>query len=144
MKPKLLLRIAAVLILIHGVLHTMGFSQWKQDPNPARHEVIKQMTGQKFPFMGTSRNMGEYYDGFGYSCSIALFLIALLLWIISGELSSNPSLAKKAIVVISFGLLLWATDEFIYFFPFAAGLTLVAAICGFGSLPGLTKQRTSK
>jgi hypothetical protein len=144
MKPKLLLRIAAVLILIHAVLHTMGFSQWKQDPNPARHEVIKQMTGQKFPFMGTSRNMGEYYDGFGYSCSIALFLIALLLWIISGELSSNLSLAKKAIAVISFGLLLWATDELIYFFPFAAGITLVAAICGFGSLPGLAKQRISK
>ncbi|HTD39792.1 MAG TPA: hypothetical protein VK671_04170 [Mucilaginibacter sp.] len=144
MKPKLLLRIAAILILIHGVLHTMGFSQWKQDPDPARHEVIKQMTGQKLPFMGTSRNMGEYYDGFGYSCSIALILIALLLWIVSGELSSNPSLAKKVILVISFSLLVWATDELIYFFPFAAGLTLVASVCGFGSLPGLAKQRTSK
>jgi hypothetical protein len=134
MKPKLLLRIAAILILIHGVLHTMGFNQWKQDPDPAKHEVIKQMTGQKFPFMGTSRNMGEYYDGFGYASSIALFLIAMLLWIVSGELSANPSLAKKVIVVISFALLAWGIDESIYFFPFAVGLTLVASICGFASL----------
>jgi hypothetical protein len=144
MKPKLLLRIAAILILIHGVLHTTGFSQWKQDPDPARHEVIKQMTAQKIPFMGTSRNMGEYYDGFGYASSIALILIAVLLWIVSGELSANPSLAKKVIIVISFSLLVWATDELIYFFPFAAGLTLVASICGFGSLLGLAKQETSK
>jgi hypothetical protein len=144
MKPKLLLRIAAILILIHGVLHTTGFGQWKQDPDPAKHEVIKQMTGQKFPFMGTSRNMGEYYDGFGYGCSIALILIAFLLWIVSGELSSNPSLAKKIIAVISFALLVWATDELIYFFPFAVGLTLVASICGFGALLGLAKHGSAK
>ena len=144
MKPKILLRIASVLILIHGLLHTSGFSQWKNDPDPAKHEVIKQMTGQKLPFMGTSRNMGNYYDGFGYATSIALFLIAVLLWIVSGELSANPSLAKKVILVISCALVLWAIDEVIYFFPFAVGLTTVAALCGFGALIGLGKQGTSK
>jgi hypothetical protein len=143
MKPKLLLRIAATLILVHGVLHTIGFSQWKQDPDPAKHEMIKLMTGQKFPFMGTSRNMGEYYEGFGYACSIALILIAVLLWIVSGERSSNPTLAKKIILVVSVALLVWAVDESIYFFPFAAGLTFVASICGFASLPGLAKQENA-
>jgi len=143
MKPKLLLRIAAILILIHGVLHTTGFSQWKQDPDPAKHEMIKLMTGQRFPFMGTSRNMGEYYDGFGYAGSIALFLIVVLLWIVSGELLSNLSLAKKVIVVVSFSLLAWAIDEFIYFFPFAAGLSLAASLCGFWSLVGLSKQKSA-
>jgi hypothetical protein len=140
MKPKLLLRIAAVLMLIHGVLHTMGFSSWKQDPDPARHEVIKQMTGQKLPFMGASHNMGEYYDGFGYASSIALFLIALLLWITSTELSANISLAKKIIWTLSFGLLFWAIDEVIYFFPFAATITSLACVCCFWSLYRLAKQ----
>jgi len=144
MKPKLLLRIAAVLIFIHGALHTVGFSQWKQDPDPAKQELIKLMTGRKFPFMGTSRNVGNYYDGFGYASSIALILIAVLLWIVSGELSANPTLAKKVIVVISFALLFWATDEAIYFFPFAAGLSFVASLCGFASLPGLGKQSASQ
>lgn len=140
MKPKILLRIAAILILVHALLHTSGFSQWKNDPDPAKHEVIKQMTGQKFPFMGTSRNMGNYYDGFGYATSIALFLIAIMLWLVSGELSANPSLAKKVIAVLSVALLLWAIDEMIYFFPFAVGLSLVASICGFGALIGVGKQ----
>jgi hypothetical protein len=144
MKPKLLLRIAAILMLIHGVLHTTGFRQWKQDTDPAKQELIELMTGQRFPFMGTSRNMGEYYDGFGYCGSIALILIAVLLWIVSGELSSSPSLAKKVIVVLSFALLAWAIDETIYFFPFAVSLSLVASICAFASLPGLAKQGASK
>jgi hypothetical protein len=144
MKSKLLLRVAAILILIHAVLHTAGFSQWKQDTDPAKHEVIKQMTGQKLPFMGALHNMGEYYDGFGYAASIALILIAVLLWIVSGELSANLSLSKKVIITISGALLVWAVDEMIYFFPFAAGLTSVAAICGFCSLPGLVKQGGSK
>jgi hypothetical protein len=140
MKPKLLLRVAALLIFIHAVLHTFGFSQWKQDPDPAKHQMIKLMTGQRFPLMGTSRNMGEYYDGFGYASSIALILIAVLFWIVSGELSAGPSLAKKVILVISCGLLLWATDEVIYFFPFAASLSSAAALCGFAALMGLAKQ----
>ena len=140
MKPKLLLRIAAVLILIHGVLHTYGFRQWRQDPDPAKHELIKLMTGQRFPFMGTSRNMGEYYDGFGYCGSIALILIAILLWIVSGELSTNISLAKKVILVVSFALLAWAIVEMIYFFPFAVSLALISSICGFISWGILVKQ----
>jgi len=70
-------------------------------------------------------------------------LIVVLLWIVSGELLSNLSLAKKVIVVVSFSLLAWAIDEFIYFFPFAAGLSLAASLCGFWSLVGLSKQKSA-
>ena len=133
MKPKLLLRIAAVLIFIHAVLHTIGFSQWKQDPDPAKGQVIKQMTGQKFPFMGTSRNMGEYYDGFGYCGSIAMFLMGALLLIAASNLSSNTELAKKVIIALGIALLFWAIDEVIYFFPFAVGLASLASVCCFWS-----------
>src|SRR5258708_1593045 len=134
MKPKLLLRIAAILIFIHAVLHTVGFSGWKSDPDPAKHQVIAQMTRQKFPLMGTSRNMGEYYDGFGYASSIALLLIGFLLWVTAGESTSNTTLSKKVILILSFGLLFWGADEIIYFFPFAASITLLACLCCFWSL----------
>src|ERR1700745_3219202 len=113
MKPKLLLRIAAVLMFIHCVLHTIGFSGWKTDPT--RQEVIKAMTGQKLPFMGANRSMGEFYDGFGYASTISLLLIAVLLWIVSGELASR-SLAKKMILTLAVILAFWGLDEIIFFF----------------------------
>jgi len=131
MKPKPLLRIAAILIFIHSVLHTLGFSGWKSAPDPVEQQVISQMTGHSFPFMGATHSLADYYDGFGYSCSIALFLIAVLLWIVSAELTSNTGLAKKMIIALSIALLFWGIDEMIFFFPFATSITLLACICSF-------------
>lgn len=134
MNPKLLLRIASILMLIHCVLHTIGFSGWKTDPNPARRAAIQLMNGPKLSFMGASRNLAEYYDGFGYAASIALFLISVTLWIVSGELRSKSTLASKIIFVFSAGLFVWGIDELIFFFPFAAVITLLSSLCGFLAL----------
>jgi hypothetical protein len=130
MKPKLLLRIAAILIAIHGVGHTIGHSGWKNAPDPVERQVIGQMTGHKFPFMGAIHSLGDYFEGYGYACSIALLLIAILLWITAGELQANKTLAGKVILTISLGLVIWAVDEVIYFFPFAAAPTFLASLCG--------------
>ena len=136
MSSKVLLRVASILMLIHCILHTIGFSGWKSDPN--RQVVIKMMTGPKVPFMGANRNMGEFYDGFGYATTIALLLIAVSLWIISGELGS--SLAKKLTLTFAVILALWGADEIIYFFPFAASISWLSAVCCFWAFFKLPKQ----
>ena len=124
MKPKLLLRIAAILIFVHSVLHTFGFTKWKEAPDPVYKSIVDGMTGHKFPFMGAVHSLGENFDGFGYACSIALFLIAALLWIVSGE---HTVLVKKITFAVGTALVAWGIDELIYFFPFAAIITLTAA-----------------
>jgi hypothetical protein len=128
MKPKILLRIAAILILIHCVLHTFGFSTWKEAPDPVYKSVVDGMTGHEFPFMGAVRTLGNFYEGFGYASSIALFLIAIVLWLVSGEISRSANLAKKIIYAVGIALVAWGIDELIYFFPFAAAITLTAAV----------------
>jgi hypothetical protein len=128
MKPKLLLRIAAILILVHSILHTFGFRTWKEAPDPVYKSVVDGMTGHKFPFMGAIHSLGDYYEGFGYSCSVALFLIAIILWFLSGETSHSANLSKKIIYAVGIALVAWGIDELIYFFPFAAIITLTAAV----------------
>lgn len=128
MKPKILLRIAAILIFIHSVLHTFGFSTWKQAPDPVYKATVDGMTEHKFPFMGAVRSLGNFYDGFGYASSIALFLIAIILWFVSGETGRSANLAIKIIYAVGIALVAWGIDELIYFFPFAASITLTAAI----------------
>jgi hypothetical protein len=137
MSSKVLLRIAAVLMFVHCVLHTIGFSGWKADP--ARQEVIKAMTGQKLPFMGANRSMGEFYDGFGYASTIALLLITVSLWIVSGELASR-SLAKKMILTLAVILAFWGLDEIIYFFLFATSISWVSSLCCFWAYFRLGRQ----
>jgi len=60
-------------------------------------------------------------------------LIAVLLWIISGEISTNMRLVKKMTIVIGIALLVWAADEAVYFSPFATGLSFIAGLCCFWS-----------
>lgn len=127
MKPKILLRIAAILIFIHSVLHTFGFSTWKQAPDPVYKTIVDGMTTHTFPFMGAVRSLGNFYEGFGYASSIALFLITIVLWLVSGETGRSANLAKKIIYAVGIALVAWGIDELIYFFPFAASITLTAA-----------------
>src|SRR5690349_25108915 len=107
-------------MFLHDVGHTMAVLTWKEDDNPKKMEVIHQMTDNKFPFMGTSRSMGEYFEGFGFMGTLSLLLIALILWYVSdaGEISNG--FKKKIILTVSIILLLWGISELIYIFPVAA------------------------
>lgn len=144
MTPKLLIRIAAVLIFIHGFGHTIGHSGWKKAPDPVERQVIQQMTGHKFPFMGETRSLAEYYDGYGYACSIALFVIAAIFFIVAVDLSANIKLAKKIVLTLSIGLLFWALDEWIFFFPFAAAITFLAFVSSIYAYYLLSKTTSIK
>jgi hypothetical protein len=126
--PKILLRIAAALMLIHFLGHTMGHSGWKKSTDPVQGEVIRQMTGPKFPFMGVTRSMGEYFDGYGYACSVGMLLFVLVLWFLSGELTNAAGLAKKLMLSAALCLLACGIDELIFFFPFAACTTMLAFV----------------
>jgi hypothetical protein len=128
MTPKLLLRIAAILMLIHLIGHSIGHSGWKKDTDPGKAEVVRVMTGAHFPFMGVSRSMGDYYEGYGYVTSAALLLMVLVLWFSSsGTGGDNRSIGQ---IVLTVGIVLIAICglEFAFFFPFAAGISLLAGL----------------
>jgi hypothetical protein len=62
MKPKMLLRIAAIVMVLHLAGHLFGHLTWKTPPTPEQQEVVKEMTTHKFPFMGAVHSMGDYYE----------------------------------------------------------------------------------
>ncbi len=128
MKPRLLLRIAALCILIHLIGHFFGHFSWKESPDPLKQEVIRQMTGPKFEFMGVMRSMGDYFEGYGlilfvvYGMSIALILSAIR------YSDSNHDIARKVLTPIGIGYVAFGIIEFVYFFPFAGSLSLLAGL----------------
>jgi hypothetical protein len=129
MKPKIFLRIASILLILHDVGHTFGTLGWKKTSDPAKLEVIKQMTDKKFPFMGAVHSFGDAFDGYGFAVILALLLFAAILWISSNVTAQNVVLIKKILGWMSAVLLLWGIDELIFFFPLAATMTLIAMIC---------------
>lgn len=126
MRPKLLLRIASALLFFKTFGHTLYVCTWADTTDPVQKEVVRQMTEYNFPFGGTSRSAGDYYSGFGYSLSVAFILIAVLLWMVSGEMNLSAKLPKKIIFTIAITLLAMGVVEVILFFPFIAGLSIVA------------------
>jgi len=139
MTPKIILRAAAIIIFLHDIGHTMAVLTWKDDTDPKKMEVIKQMTENKFPFMGISRSMGEYFEGFGIHGILSLLLITLILWYVSDVRESNKNFNKKIILTVAVILLVWGIIELIYFFPLAASFSLISSLLGFYSLQLLNK-----
>lgn len=107
--------------------HTMSHSKWKQAVEPQKQEVIRQMTEYKFPFMGKERSMGDYYEGYGWAGTITLILMAVILWIVPEATAETKQLSLKIALTVTLSLLAWCMMEFLYFFPFAASMTLLAA-----------------
>jgi hypothetical protein len=144
MNPKILLRIAAIIMLLHTIGHTMGALTWKKTPDLAKQRVIESMTAHKFPFMGVERNMGEYYDGYGFACTLAMLLIVALLWIASNVTPHTTAMVKNILFVLSFILLAWGIDELIFFFPFAAAFSLISFFLTLVATLRLMKPATLK
>src|SRR5450432_1148115 len=117
MNPKLLLRIAAIIILLHAFGHTMGIFTWKQTTGPVPQDLIKQMTEQKFSFMGTTASMGAFYEGMGYASTIAMLMVVFILWIVAASADKYPSFSVKILLPVSMFLFLLGLDELVYFFP---------------------------
>jgi hypothetical protein len=124
MKPKLLLRIAVILLLLHDAGHSSQIFLWKHPDNPGAQSVVQTMTSQRFPFMGAVRSFGEFYEGFLWAASLAMLFIAAVLWIVSNDASN--SLSKKILIGTLIILTGWWIVEFNYFFLFAAANTFLA------------------
>jgi len=127
MKPKILLRIAAVLMFLHTTGHTLGALSWKDAPNAAIAQVVKGMLANHFNFMGRSASMGSFYDGYGFTMILVLLLIGIMLWVLSSQ--TNNNLAVRFTQLLGVFLLMMGVLEYIYFFPFAAAFSLLAGIC---------------
>jgi hypothetical protein len=122
---KILLRIAAVIVLLHNVAHTMGHINWKKAPGEVNRRAIDAMVSNEFEFMGAQSTYARFFDGYGYAGTLALALAMVLLWMLS---SVQSPLAKNLSKVTAIFLMLWAVMEYLYFFPLAAWMTMIAAI----------------
>lgn len=135
MRARLLLRISALFIFIHLLGHSFGHFTWKDSQGDAtKQEVIRQMTEFKFEFMGASRSMGDYFEGYSALVLIKYLVFMLLLWSISNFADEHPNLSRRLIAPISLGLIAFGVLEFVYFFPFAATISTIAGLAAFCSM----------
>jgi len=85
----LLYRIAAVVFLLFAVGHTVGFLTLRP-PTADGRAVYEEMNSVRFVLEGRSYSYGEFYRGFGLSCTVSMLFSAFVSWYLAGLARSAP------------------------------------------------------
>jgi hypothetical protein len=89
MTATLLYGIAAVVFVLFAVGHTYGFLSLRP-PSAEGRAVFDSMSAVRFEVRGRSYSYGEFYRGFGLSCTVAMVLSAFLSWHLGQLARSAP------------------------------------------------------
>jgi hypothetical protein len=128
MTPKVLLRIAAALIFVHLLGHSVGHSMWDKPEDPRMLEIVNAMKGYKAEFMGATKSIADYHHGYSM---ILIVLFAASVWLLltsSSNFKGNESVMSRILLPVGAAFVLFGVIEFVYFFPFAASMSFFAGV----------------
>lgn len=129
MKTTIFLRIAAVLTLIHSILHTVGGVFGKPLPGAAE-EAVAAMKSYRFILMGTPRTYWDFYMGFGLGITIFLTAEAIVFWLLASLARTESARLRPIIAVFALAYLAFAINSFRFFFlpPVIAEVLIVICL----------------
>jgi hypothetical protein len=82
MKPSILYRIAAVLLLVFALGHTLGFRQ--SDPTWGVDALLASMRSTHFDVQGFNRTYWDLFVAAGFSVGVFYLFAAILAWQLGG------------------------------------------------------------
>ena len=127
-KPVLFLRIAAVLTLIHAVLHTVGGVFGAVDPGPAA-TAVQAMKANIFPWMGQTHSFWEFYRGLGLTVSLFLTAESVLMWQLASLAKSNARQLRPMMITLLLAYAVMSIDSYAYFFLGPVIMEILIALC---------------
>lgn len=133
---KLLLRIAAIIMLLHAIGHTLAIVTWRKPNGKIPFDIVQKMQDTHFSFQGKDSTMASFFSGHGYAGAIFLLLIVSILWTISNWQEKR---ATKILWLVGVAIVLLAVDELLFFFPMAMVFSLLAAALVFISIFKINK-----
>lgn len=128
MKSKILLRIASLLILVHLLGHSLGHLSWDKPKDPKMKEVVDIMKGYSTQFMGATKSMANYYEGYSLIMFFVFAMTILILWSVSSFVDTHKDVAVKILYPIAITYLAFGVIEYFYFFVFAASISFLAGV----------------
>jgi hypothetical protein len=128
MKGKTLLRISIIPILIKLLGHSIGHMGWDKPDDPKMQTVVDTMKGYTGQFMGASYNMGEYLTGYSLMILCVYLLTSYMFWVLSASYNLQSKVVNSIVYPIAITFFVFSILEFLYFFPFAASMSVLAGV----------------
>ncbi|HEX7159364.1 MAG TPA: hypothetical protein VF214_10135 [Edaphobacter sp.] len=139
MSPVAWLRVAAVLTLIHAVLHTIGGVYGAIPPGPATVAVTA-MKANEFVAFGEPRTFWMFYHGSGLGATVFLTLSAVVLWLLGYLVKHDGALLRPVVLVFALGFVALAVVSWQFFFWGPVIAELLIAACLVMAAVGLRKE----
>lgn len=127
MTPKLLIRIAAGLVLFFAFGHSIGHAT-RHQAEGAQQTVVQTMQDVKFDFFGNTTSYDGMYNGLSLNLIFTLIAFALVLWFVSNVVDERPKLAMQIVLPIALCVCGFAVTSFLYFFLVPAITCLLASV----------------
>lgn len=128
MKPTVFLRIAAILVLVFCVMHTVGGVVARPAPG-VQAAAAEAMQSHSFDAMGHQRTFWDFHVGYGISISVVLFVHAILFWQLSILAQTDAYKIRPLFIPLFLEFLVFSPIDYRYFF-FGPSLSsaLIAAL----------------
>src|SRR5215469_3394082 len=95
MKPSIFFRIAAVLLFLFAIAHTLGFRQ--SDPKWGVDALLNSMRSLHFDVQGSNRTYWDLFVAAGFTVGVFYLFTAILAWQLGG-LSSESLLHLQLVI----------------------------------------------
>jgi hypothetical protein len=127
MKASMFYRIAAVLLLLFAVGHTLGFSQ--SDPKWGIDALLGSMRSIHFDVQGFNRTYWDLFVAAGLSVGVFYLFAAILAWQLGGLPAETLALMRGTswAFALSFGAITVVSWRYLFALPIAFSITI--ALC---------------
>lgn len=143
MTAAILYRIAAVLLLLFAIAHSIGFA--RSDPAWGVGEVVSAMRSARFDVQGFERSYWDFFVGAGLTVSVLYLLAAALAWQLGGLPAATLSQVRGiswtfAIAFIAIGAVSW---RYLFAIPLIFCLAISVCLAGAAWIPMRRGERLS-
>jgi len=127
LKASTLYRIAAVVILLFDIGHTIGFLQ--HDPSWGVDSLLTSMKTIHFDIQGFSRSYWEFFVGFGLFVTVFLLLAAVVAWQLGGLPAETLARLRgmRWALALCFVALTFLSFRYFFFLPLV--FSALIAVC---------------
>jgi hypothetical protein len=128
MKASVFYRIAAVLLLLFAVGHTLGFRQ--SDPGWGVDSLLVSMRSIHFDVQGFSRTYWDLFEAAGFSVGVLYVFAAILAWQLAGLPAATLARMRATTwsFAVCFAVLTIVSWRFLFIIPIAFSFAITVCL----------------
>jgi len=128
MKASTFYRIAAVLLLLFAVSHTLGFRQ--SDPTWGIDALLGSMRSIHFDVLGFNRSYWDFFVAAGLSVGVFYLFAAILAWQLGGLPATTLALMRGTTwaFAVSFAAITVVSWRYLFLIPIAFSIAITACL----------------